>query len=244
MADPVKEGTVRVERSPKRLRAFLGGHLVLATLQARLVWEVPYYPHYYVPREDVRAKLLATGNRKPSRQRGDGVLWTVAIDGHHADAAAATFDDSPVTELRGLVRVKWDAMDSWFEEDEEVFTHARSPYTRVDILPTSRHIRVESRGVTVAETTKGHVLFETGLPSRFYVPKLDVRMDLLEPTDTVTYCPYKGRAAYWTFALDDWSVEDAAWSYQYPLPECTRIAGLLCFDSRKVDVVVDGIRRE
>jgi uncharacterized protein (DUF427 family) len=244
MAEPDDTDAVRVERSPKRLRALLGGHLVLDTQQARLVWEVSYYPHYYVPRGDVRAKLVPTGHHRPSRQRGKGVLWTVEVDGHRAAHAAATFDDSPITDLHGLVRFKWAALDAWFEEDEEVFTHARSPYTRVDILPSSRHIAIESRGVTGAETTRGHVLLETGLPSRFYVPKLDVRMDLLEPTDTVTYCPYKGSATYWTLALDDWSIEDAAWSYQYPLPECTRIAGLLCFDSRKVDVVVDGIRQE
>jgi uncharacterized protein (DUF427 family) len=98
--------------------------------------------------------------------------------------------------------------------------------------------------VTVAETTRGHVLLETGLPPRFYMPKLDVRMDLLEPSDTVTYCPYKGRATYWTLAPEEWEVKDAAWSYRYPLPECIRIAGLVCFESRKVDVVVDGIRQE
>ena len=244
MSGPVQDETVRVERSPKRLRAFLGGHLVLDTLGARLVWEVPYYPQYYVPREDVRAKLVATGNHKPSRQRGPGTSWTVVVDEHQAVDAAATFDESPVSELHGLVRVKWAAMDSWFEEDEEVFTRARSPYTRVDILPTSRRIRVEALGVTVAETTRGHVLFETGLPPRFYLPKVDVRMDLLDLTDTVTYCPHKGRTVYWTLRLDDGEVEDAAWSYPYPLPECTRIAGLVSFESRKVDVLVDGIRQE
>src|ERR671918_310908 len=155
MAEPDDTDAVRVEPSPKRLRALLGGQLVFDTLQARLVWEVPYYPHYYVPRGDVRAKLVPTGHHRPSRQRGKGVLWTVEVDGHRAAHAAATFDDSPVTDLHGLVRFKWDALDAWFEEDEEVFTHARNPYTRIDILPSSRHIAIESRGVTVGSRRVG-----------------------------------------------------------------------------------------
>lgn len=239
-----QDETVRVERSPKRVRAYLGGHLVFDTLEARLVWEVPYYPQYYVPRGDVVAKLDATGRHKSSRTRGQGTLWTVVVDGRQAADAATTYDSSGATELHDLVRFVWDAMGSWFEEDEEVFTHPRSPYTRVDILPTSRHIVIGAAGTTVADTTRGHVLLETGLPPRFYVPKVDVRMDLLAPTVTVAFCPHKGRATYWSLRSEGNEIEDAAWSYRYPLPECTRIAGLVSFESGKVDVVVDGTRQE
>jgi uncharacterized protein (DUF427 family) len=244
MVETSPDAEVRVEPCAKRVRAYLGGEVVFDTVAARMVWEVPYYPQYYVPRQDVRAKLEPTGHRKPSRKRGDGLLWNVVVGGHEAEDAAATYDDSSITELHGLVRVQWDAMDAWFEEDEEVFTHPRSPYRRVDILPTSRHVRVETRGMTLAESTSAHALFETGLPTRFYLPKVDVRMDLLVPSDTVTYCPHKGRTRYWSLRLDDHQIDDAAWSYPFPLPECTRIAGLVSFESKKVDVVVDGGRQD
>jgi uncharacterized protein (DUF427 family) len=236
--------TVRIERSPKRVRALLGGQIVFDTLDARLVWEVPYYPQYYIPRDDVHATLVPTGHHKPSRQRGNGALWTVEVGGHRHTNAAATFDESPISDLHGLVRFKWDALDSWFEEDEEVFAHARSPYTRVDILPTSRPIRVESGGVTVAETTRGHVLYETGRPPQIYLPEADVHMGLLEPSDTVTSCPHKGRRTYWTLRLGDRVLEDGAWSYPSPLPECSRLAGLVGFENRKVDVFLGGVRQE
>jgi uncharacterized protein (DUF427 family) len=129
-------------------------------------------------------------------------------------------------------------MDAWFEEDEEVFVHARDPYTRVDILASSRHIRVEVDGTTLAETVKPTLLFETGHPVRYYLPKTDVRMDLLTPSDRVTRCPYKGQAEYWS--LRDADRPDVAWSYRMPLPESQKIAGLICFYPDKVDIYVDG----
>jgi uncharacterized protein (DUF427 family) len=134
-------------------------------------------------------------------------------------------------------------MDAWFEEDEEVFTHPRDPYTRVDILPSSRHVRVEVDGLTVAESTKPTLLFETGLATRYYLPKTDVRMDLLTPTATSSHCPYKGDANYWSLALEG-AVADVAWSYRTPLPESQKIAGLVCFYPEKVDLYVDGRLQE
>ena len=133
-------------------------------------------------------------------------------------------------------------MDAWFEEDEQVFTHARDPYTRIDILASSRHVRAEVDGVVIAETTKPTLLFETGLPVRFYVPRTDVRMDLLTPTDTVTHCPYKGQAEYWSLRVGDRLEPDVAWSYPTPLPESQKIAGLISFYPQKVYVYVDGVR--
>ena len=94
-------------------------------------------------------------------------------------------------------------MDAWFEEDEQVFTHPRDPYTRVDILPSSRHVRIEVDGVTIAETAKPTLLFETGLPVRYYLPKTHVRMDLLTPTESASHCPYKGEAEYWSLRVGD-----------------------------------------
>jgi uncharacterized protein (DUF427 family) len=154
------------------------------------------------------------------------------------------YERSPFPELRDAVRLEWDAMDAWFEEDEEVFTHPRDPYTRVDILPSSRHVRVEVDGVTVAQSTSPRLLFETGLPVRYYLPKPHVRMDLLTHTGLETHCPYKGRAEYWSVRAGGRLHENLAWSYPAPLPESQKIAGLVCFYDERVDVHVDGVRQE
>ncbi|MFF0768120.1 DUF427 domain-containing protein [Nonomuraea wenchangensis] len=239
--DTAARGRVRVERTAKRVRAYLGGRAVADTTTALLVWEVPYYPTYYFPLADVdESALKATGATKHSPSRGEGVVHTVTSGAAEAPDAALTFPDSPLEEIRGHVRFEWDAMDAWFEEDEEVYVHARDPYTRVDILPTSRHVRVEVDGVTVADSRGARVLFETGLPARYYLPKTDVRLDLLEHTDTVTRCPYKGTAEYWSVN----GQKDLAWSYRTPLPESERIAGLIAFYNEKLDIYVDGELQE
>ncbi len=161
-----------------------------------------------------------------------------------APGAALRYERSPVPELRDAIRLEWHAMDAWFEEDEEVFTHARDPYTRVDILAGSRHVRVEVDGVTVAESTAPRLLFETGLPVRYYLPKTHVRMDLLERSDTVTHCPYKGRAAHWSVRARDGVRRDLAWSYEAPFPESQKIMGLIAFYDERVDVYVDGVLQQ
>jgi uncharacterized protein (DUF427 family) len=237
-------GRVRVEHGQKRVRAYLGGELVADTTAPLLVWEKPYYPTYYFPFGDVRTELLEPdGGVSHSPSRGDGHTFTLRAGGKQAPAAALRYETSPFEELREAIRLEWSAMDTWFEEDEEVFTHPRSPYTRVDILPSSRHVRVEVGGVVVAETSQPLLLFETGLPTRYYVPRPHVRMDLLRRSDAGTHCPYKGRAAYWSVAVAGDVRADAVWSYQTPLPESERIAGLMCFYPDRVDLFVDGVRQ-
>ncbi|TDD79434.1 DUF427 domain-containing protein [Actinomadura rubrisoli] len=242
--DSAQRTRVRIEQSGKRVRAYLGGNLVADTKAPSLVWEVPYYPTYYIPVDDVRAELVENGPGERSPSRGESTVYTVKVDGTEAPGAAVRYADSPLEELRGLVRLTWDAMDAWFEEDEEVFVHPRSPYTRIDILPSSRHIRVEVAGVTVAESSSPRLLFETGLPVRYYLPKTHVRMDLLEHTDTVTGCPYKGTAEYWSVRAGNDVHPDLAWSYPLPLEESRKVAGLVCFYSEKVDIFVDGVQQE
>ncbi|MEO3784675.1 DUF427 domain-containing protein [Actinocorallia sp. B10E7] len=142
----------------------------------------------------------------------------------------------------GHVAFDWGAVDSWFEEDEEVFTHARDPHKRVDVLAGSRHVVVAFEGVTLAESRSPRLLFETGLPARVYLPKTHVRMDLLKPSQTITHCPYKGQAEYWSLESSATSVPDVAWSYRAPFAESQKIAGLLCFYPDKVELQVDGER--
>jgi uncharacterized protein (DUF427 family) len=244
MSEQVR-GRVRVEQGVKRVRAYLGGQVVADTVHPLLVWEIPYYPTYYLPLADVASDVLVpTGETRHSPSRGDGQLYTVKVDAAEASSAAIRYPDSPIEQLRDAVRLDWQAMDAWFEEDEEVYVHPRDPHTRVDILPSSRAIRVELDGVVLAESTHGHVLVETGLPPRWYLPKVDVRFDLLEPTATTSMCPYKGTAEYWTATVNGVRVDDIAWSYRTPLPESERIAGLVCFYAERSDLFVDGERQE
>ncbi len=235
--DVTNRGRVRVERTAKRVRTYLGGRVVADTTSALLVWEVPYYPAYYFPLADVdESALKPSGATRHSPSRGEAVVYTVTSGSAEAVDGALAYPDSPLEQIRGHVRFDWDAMDAWFEEDEEVFVHPRNPYTRVDILSSSRHVRVEVDGVTVADSHSPRILFETGLPARYYLPKTDVRLDLLEHTDTVTHCPYKGSAEYWTVN----GQKDLAWSYRTPLPESEKVAGLVAFYNEKLDIYVDG----
>jgi uncharacterized protein (DUF427 family) len=238
-------GRIRIENGQKRVRAYLGGEVVADTVRPVLVWEIPYYPAYYFPVEDVRADALQPdGGTVHSPSRGDAPTYTVTAGGKSVAGAAWRYQDSPIEELRDLVRLDWDAMDAWFEEDEEVFTHPRSPYTRVDILPSSRRIEVQVDGVTIADSTNARLLFETGLPVRYYLPKTDVRLDLLTHTDSVSHCPYKGQAEYWSVLAGDRVHEDLVWSYPAPLPESERVIGLMAFYNEKVDIFVDGVHQE
>jgi uncharacterized protein (DUF427 family) len=241
----MRRGKIRIEPGAKRVRAYLGGEAVADTVRPVLVWEVPYYPTYYFPLADVHAQLLETdGPPAHSPSRGDGQTFTVKAGSREAPSAAVRYEHSPIEELRDLIRLDWDAMDAWFEEDEQVFTHPRDPYTRVDILPSSRHVRVDVDGVTVAESTSPRLLFETGLPARYYLPKTHVRLDLLIPTDSVSHCPYKGQAEWWSVGVGEHVYDDLAWSYPTPLPESQKIAGLIAFYNEKVDIYVDGALQE
>lgn len=234
----------RVETSDKRVRAYAGGHLVADSRTPVLVWEIPYYPTYYLPLADVHAELKPTGDTEHSPSRGDATLYDVVVGGSVVRAAASRYLDSPVPELRDVVKLHFGAMDEWLEEDEPIYVHPRDPYKRVDILASSRHVQVRLDGVLVADSHQPRILFETGLPPRYYLPLSDVRMDLLRPSDTESHCPYKGTAAYWTVDTGAGRHEDVVWIYRTPLPESQKIAGLACFYSEKVDVTIDGELQE
>jgi uncharacterized protein (DUF427 family) len=233
---------VRIEPTAKRVRTYLGGEAVADTTRPLLVWEVPYYPTYYFPAADVRTELLeADGGVEQSQRLGEGRTFAVRVGSKEAPKAALRYERSPIEKLREMIRFEWSAMDTWFEEDEEVFTHARDPHTRVDILASSRNVRVELDGVTVAQSASPRLLFETGLSVRYYLPKPHVRLDLLELSETVTHCPYKGQAETWSVRIGEQLHEDLAWSYPTPLPESQKIAGMIAFYNEKVDLFVDGV---
>ena len=236
-----QRGRVRTEPSHKRVRVHLGGETVVDTDDALYVWEGPYYPQYYLPASDFAKDALVPSERtERSPSRGTASYFTVRGGDRQAVDAAWSYDDSPMEELRGRVRLEWDAMDAWFEEDEEVFVHPRDPRTRVQTLPSSRHVVVSVDGVVIADSHRPTFLYETHLPRRTYIPKLDVRMDLLTPTATTSRCPYKGTASYWSVRANDSVHDDLVWSYPAPLRESAGIAGLVAFYDDRVDLTVDG----
>jgi uncharacterized protein (DUF427 family) len=239
---------VRVERSPKRVRVYLEGDLVADTYAPLLVWENSHYPAYYIPAADVRAELIPAGESEHKPRFGDAELLHVKTSMATAELAARRYPDSPVPELRDPVRLEWAAMTEWLEEDEPIYKHPRSPYTRIDILASSRQVRVELDGVTVAESSQPRILFETGLPPRYYLPLADMRMDLLRPSDATSQCPYKGTAAYRSVDTSTATSggrlhRDVVWIYRTPLPESQKVAGLAAFYNERVDLYVDGVKQ-
>ena len=236
---------MRVEQGHKRVRTYLGGELVADSVRPLLVWEIPYFPAYYLPAGDVRSELLVESDkREHSPSRGDAKFFHVKTGRAEAADAAWTYPDSPIDELRGAIRFDWGAMDEWFEEDEQVYVHPRDPYSRVDVLRSSRHVEIEIDGVKVADSVRPVLLFETGLPVRYYLPKTDVRLDLLTPSPTTTQCPYKGTAEYYSVTIDGTTHEDIVWWYRHPTHESDGIAGLVSFYNEKVDITLDGTRLE
>ena len=223
---------------PRRIRAFLGGEVVLDSRRAMLLHESNLMVALYVPREDVVATLVPTDLTTHCPFKGDASYWSVEAGGRTAENAVWGYE-APLPEaawLHGYVALYWDAMDAWFDEDEETRGHPRDPYSRIDLRRSSRHVQVRVRGEVVAETRRPLVLSEGALPNRFYVPRDDVPARLLEVSPTHTYCPYKGEASYLRVA----GVPDGAWFYAEPEPEVARLRDHLAFHGEGIEVVVDG----
>jgi uncharacterized protein (DUF427 family) len=235
---------LRIEQGRKRVRAYLRGEPVADTIRPVLVWERPYYPAYYIPRSDVLAKLVESERVSQHPGRGAARHLHVSVGDTTVENAGWTYPDPTVAQLRDLVRLRWDAMDDWFEEDEPVYVHPRDPHRRVDILASSRHVEIYLDATKVADSTRPRILFETGLPPRYYLPPTDVRMDLFRPSETHSQCPYKGTASYWSVEVGGRRHEDVVWTYRAPLPESQKIAGLVAFFDERADVVVDGVPQD
>ena len=242
-AEPATPQDVIIRESPRWIRAFFNGVAIADSRRAKLLYEPRHLPLYYIPLDDLDSELL-----EPSQTtshcplKGDARYWSIVVGDRRAEDAIWNYPD-PVAgcpDISNLAGIYWDKIDHWYEEAEEVFVHARDPYHRVDVLDSERSIEIRLEGVVLAKSDRTRILFETGLPSRYYVPKLDVDMTKLTPTESVTSCPYKGDAHYWSVTSNGHQHEDIVWSYHTPIPAVAKIADHLCFYNERLDIYVDG----
>ncbi|MQY34469.1 hypothetical protein SRB17_24380 [Streptomyces sp. RB17] len=240
---------LRWEPSERWVRGRKGDVTVVDSRHPVLVWEpgVPV-PLYAFPRAEVREDLLRPAKNPPvGTHTGSTVFYDLEVDGELRENAAWTF---PADDLAGHIAFEWfqrtgRGLDHWYEEEEEIFVHPRDPHKRVDAIAGSRHVVVEIAGRVVADSHRPVLVFETGLPTRYYLPREDVRLDLFRPTGHHTGCPYKGTAEYWSWDGEHGDADvppDVVWSYPEPLPAVGAIKGLLAFYNEAVDITVDGER--
>jgi uncharacterized protein (DUF427 family) len=219
-----------------RVRAVVAGRTVLDTTRAKQLYETGIYPRLYAPIEDFDAAVLfRTDHTTHCPFKGDASYWSLTVDGTSRDNAVWAYE-SPIGEagwLEGYASLYDEQADEWWVEDELVFGRLRDPFHRVDVLPSSRRVRITAGEEIVADTDRAVLLFETGLAPVAYVPRAEVQAPI-EPADKRTICPYKGEARYWNVA----GVTEAAWSYEFPRPESTGIAGHLAFDPERLDVQI------
>jgi uncharacterized protein (DUF427 family) len=234
------------EPAPRRVRAMLGGELIFDSTRARYVWEWAYYPQYYIPVADVDERFLVDEQHEQRLREGTARRHGLRAGGEDRPGAVRVFGDEAIDGVAGTARFEWDALDAWYEEDEQVFVHPRNPYVRVDALRSHRHIRASLEGITLADSTTPVLLFETGLPTRYYFDRTDVDFRHLVSTATQTACPYKGvTGGYWSVRIDDevrHDHQDLAWAYDFPTRQVLPIAGLVAFYNEKIDIDVDGER--
>lgn len=244
---PDYEGLLYLEPSPRRVRGVAGGETVIDSSDVRMLHEHGRLPIWLFPQDDVRMDLLEPGEqREGSANKGPQRMWSLRAGDRVAEDAAWDFPEPPgeAAGLSGLIAFEWSAMDDWYEEDEVAIVHPRDPYHRVDVLDTSRHVRVSLNGELVAETRRAKVIYETGLPARWYIPPEDVRDELLEASDTETGCAYKGFASYSSVRAGGELEQDLVWTYPESHHDAARVAGYLAFFNERVDIEVDGELQE
>jgi uncharacterized protein (DUF427 family) len=235
------------ETSPRRIRVRFGGELLADSERMRLLRPPWGPPAYYFPTGDVRMELLTPSSHSvPAAALGPVTYWDIRAGDKSAAHAARGFRQPPaeLADLAECLAFDWNAMDAWFEEDEEIFVHPRDPRHRVDVRESSREVRVVIDGKTVAETRRPRILFETGHPVRYYIPRLDVHFELMRPSEKRTSCPYKGTCEYWDVETGQGTHDGVAWSYVFTYEDCPKIANHLCFYNEQVDLYVDGVLKD
>lgn len=254
VCEAAEDVPVRTEPSERWVRGLVGDVAVVDTRRPLLFWEDTFpVPAYAFDPADVRTDLLSPsavpGPADPffHQPKGPVSQWFDLTIGGRVVRHAAWVRDDPALEGRLVLSWQPGLLDRWREEDEEVRSHPRDPHKRVDALPSSRHVVVRHAGQVLADSVRPVLLFETGLPTRFYLPREDVRLTLLVRSPVESHCPYKGFArAYWDLPGNDRdeAVVGIAWSYPDPYPAVSAIADLVAFYDELVDVEVDGVPRE
>ncbi|KAF2126970.1 DUF427-domain-containing protein [Dothidotthia symphoricarpi CBS 119687] len=232
------EGPYRCEHTPRRVRALLNGKYVIDTIEAYHVWEHPNFPQFYVPVSSFTPDAKLTRLSVVDGTDGGAHLARLS-SGNRSTDRVVIFNSS---KLKDLVKVDFHEMDQWFEEDVAVFGHPKDPYKRIDILNSTRTVRVVLDGVTLAESSSALFLLETTLRTRYYLPPTSVRWEYLSKSGLETLCPYKGRANYYDVRVGGKVYRDVVWYYRYPTAESAPIAGYMCFYNEKVEVWVDGVK--
>jgi uncharacterized protein (DUF427 family) len=271
--DFLSNGFDQLRREPiaKRIRAVHAGGTVADTTRAVLVWEPRrVVPSYAIPVEDFHGELLPAGPAGAGTAGTDaadaagvplpdvtarpvldpsipfavhttpGQVVTVRAGGQDRPGAGFRPADP---DLAGYVVLDFDAFDAWYEEDEPNVAHPRDPFHRIDVLSSSRSVRLELDGQLLAESSRPALLFESMLPMRYYLPREDIRAELT-PSSTTTYCAYKGRASYWSATVGGQVIPDVAWTYEEPLHDAAQVRGLIAFFDERIDLTLDGQRRE
>jgi uncharacterized protein (DUF427 family) len=242
LRDGSKEGwQIRAEISPKWIRVKFGSEFIADSKRVVTVTETGKLPIYYFPLADIRnEQLIKSDKRTVNPNKGEAIYWHIKVGDNVIENAAWSFPNPPEKSsvISGFVSFVWNKADAWYEEEEEVFVHARDPYSRIDSIPSFRHVQIIIDGEIVADSKRSVILYETGLTPRYYLPKGDIKLDLLIPTQTQTQCPYKGFASYWSVSINGKEYKDVVWSYIGPLPEVNEIKGLLSFYNEAVDTLL------
>ncbi len=241
--DPPTGAVIYWQPVPQRIRAFVAGEAIVDTRRAHLLHETGHLPVYYFPAEDVREDLLErTGHTTHCPHKGDAGYWTIRAGRRTEENAVWSYEQplEPASFIAGHRALYWHVVDEWFCEDEQMFGHPRDPFHRIDVYRSNAHVHVSLDGELLAESRRAKVLYETGLPPRWYLPPEDVRSELLESSAKKTRCAYKGSASYWSVRVGDRVEDDLVWTYPDPQHDAEPVRDLLCFFNERVDLDVDG----
>jgi uncharacterized protein (DUF427 family) len=229
------DGPYKTLPTSRKIQLLVNGYYIIRTTKAVYVWEHPFYPQLYIPSSEILSKnahpalIVSEGSTYTSPETGK-ILATqlkLQIGSRTLDKnlAFASNLEGKASELNNLVKIDFDSVDKWFEEDTPIYVHPKDPFKRIDVLQSTRQIRVKVGGELVADSKTSMHLYETGLPCRYYLPLTAIDASVLRPSETKTECPYKGEAEYYHVEVDGKVYEDIVWYYTRPLLESAKIEG-------------------
>ncbi|KAF4971409.1 hypothetical protein FZEAL_9860 [Fusarium zealandicum] len=246
----IKHGPRKTYETSRRVRAVHNHTFIVDTTKSVYIWEHDFYPALYVPQKDLINCELNDKREIPSEGNGSAAVAELVVSPHdglgeaRVEGVLRFNTDETLGHLAGKVRIEFGSISQWLEEDAPIYVHPKDPFKRVDILRSQRPIEVKVNGKTIAKATSCMHLFETGLPTRYYLPLASVDQAVLRHSDLRTRCPYKGEAEYYNIVVDGEEMNNLAWYYRHPTQESADITGLVCFYNEKVDTILDGQLQE